>query len=297
MFKSWDSNTEPTTGTPTGCDYVLNESTGMPYGDSNVYYKNFADISDFEKLYVLIDAGTARIQMNRETDQGTTHIVYSSEAVTEVDFATANELQGFDYVHLNAIKDNWSGVTVSGMYLYRTITVTDAGYATFGTLSKTAKLNGVTGYAAKYNGTNVKLTPVTNVPVGKGVVVEAAAGSYAPTFDVEAGDIDTDLLVSNGTVKGDGATIYALGKKGEKAGFSIVKSGVTVPAGKAYLVIPAGGESRSFIEFGDGQTTGITEIGGMSQAERENVYNLNGQRVTKATKGLYIANGKKMLMK
>ena len=293
MFKTWDSNTEPTSGTSAGCAYVLNESTGMPFGDVNVDYKNFADISDFNKLYILIDAGQARIQMNRETDGGTTHIVYSNGiGVTEVDFATEDQLKGFDYVHLNAIKDNWGGVTVSGMYLYRTITVGTVGYSTFGSLSKTAKLNGVKGYAAKYENGYLKLAEVTNVPAGKGIIIEAAAGSYAPTFDVAASDIASDLKVSNGTVKG-GANIYALANGTHGVGFYQVDESVTIPAGKAYLEVTAG--AREFIGFSFDEATGINEV---VKAEKSNaIYNLSGQRMAQPVKGLNIVNGKKFMVK
>ena len=299
MYKTWDDNVKPTTGTSAGCAYVLNESTGQPYGDGNVYFKNFADVSDFDKLYVLIAAGMARIQMNRETDGGTTHIVYSSDAVTEVDFATAKAsggvLEGFDFVHLNAIKDNWEKVTVTDMLLYRTLTVGASKYATYGSLSKTAKLNDVTAYAAKLSGKNLILTEVTNVPAGKGVIVEAAAaGSYAPTFDVDADDIDTDLLVSNGTVAGDGSTIYVLANGASGVGFYLLKDGEKVPAGKAYLKTGAG--APEFIGF-TGDTTGINDVRSKMADVRSEIYNLAGQRVAQPTKGLYIVNGKKVVLK
>jgi hypothetical protein len=295
MFMEWDSNTAPTTGSPANCAYVLNESTGQPYGDGSVYYKKFADISDFEKLYVLINAGTARVQMNRETDGGTTHIAYKSDAVSEIDFATEKQkdgvLEGFDFVHLNAIKDNWSGVTVNGMYLYRTINVGAAGNATFGSLTKNVKPNDVKAYAAKVNGTKVELTEVTNVPAGKGVVIEAAEGSYAPTFDVDADDIDTDLLVSNGTVVGDG-TIYVLANKNSVPGFYKLANDEKVPAGKAYLKITT--SAPEFLPF-EGNTTGIESV--KSVESKGQFFNLAGQRVAQPAKGLYIVNGKKVIFK
>lgn len=295
MYKQWNDNNTPTSASSVGCGYVLNASTGQPYGDPSVYYRNFADISDFSKFYVLIAAGMARIQMNRETDGGTTHIVTSGNAVTEVDFATAKAasgvLEGFDFVHLNAVKDNWSGVTVTGMLLYRTIAVGASGYATFGSLYKNAKPNGVTAYAAKLSGDKVVLTEVTNVPAGKGVVIMASSGSYAPTFDVAADDIDTDLLVSNGTVVGDG-TIYVLANKNSVPGFYKLASGEKVPAGKAYLKVDA--SAPEFFAF-DGNTTGIESV--KAAETKGEFFNLAGQRVAQPTKGLYIVNGKKVVLK
>lgn len=293
MFKHWNDNNNPTTSSSTGCAYDLNISTGMPYGDSNVHYLNFADVSDFNKLFILINAGQARVQMNRLADpenKGETKIFTKGDAVSSVDFAT--DLADFDFAHINAIKDNWGKVTVSGMYLYRTFTVSsDAGMASFGTLYKTANLSGANVYAAKYADGKVTLTTIEsgNVPAGKGVIVEGS-GEIVPTFDVEADAIDTDLLVSNGTVTGDGSTIFVLAKKNDVVGFYKLKEGDNVPAGKAYLKIAA--TSREFIAI-DGGATAIKSV----ETENANgaIYNLAGQQVKSAQKGIFIMNGKKVI--
>ena len=208
------------------------------------------------------------------------------EGIAEVD------LTQYDYAHLNAIKGaNYGEVTVNDMLLYRTLTVGDAKYATFGSLYKSAKLNDVTAYAAKYAKGKVTLTEVSSVPAGKGVIVEAtAAGDFAPTFDVEADDIESDLEVSNGTVAGDGSTIYVLANGGSGIGFYLLKSGDKIPAGKAYLQVSASG--REFIGFAED----VTAIKSVETVKADGaIYNLAGQQVKKAQKGLYIINGKKVI--
>ena len=165
-------------------------------------------------------------------------------------------------------------------------------YATFGSLYKNAKQNGVKAYAAKVSGSKVVLTEVANVPAGKGVVVEAAAaGSFAPTFDVDADDIDSELLVSNGTVTGDG-TIFVLATKNTVTGFYKLANGQKVPAGKAYLKITT--PAPEFLPF-EGGVTGIETVKAV-KANNE-IFNLAGQRVAKTAKGLYIVNGKKVVVK
>ena len=297
MFKTWDNNYTPTTSSNVGCAYVLNESTGQPYGDGSVKYLNFADVSDFSKLIIVGYNGTPRIMLNRlevgnggGDGNGGAYVEIKDafeEGKKEVDLTT------YDYAHINAIKGaNYANVTVTDMLLYRTITVGDAGFATFGSVSKNAKPNGVKAYAAKLNGTKVELTEVTNVPAGKGVVIEAtAAGNFAPTFDVEAADIESDLLVSNGTVTGDGSTIFVLAKKNDVVGFYKLANGEKVPAGKAYLKT-ATVESREFIAI-DGNATAIKSV----ETENANgaIYNLAGQQVKNAQKGIFIMNGKKVI--
>ena len=170
--------------------------------------------------------------------------------------------------------------------------VGSAGWATYSS-AYNVSLGSDKGYAAKAHGSYVELIPVTEVPANNAVLIEGA-GKH--TFDVVASATaigDNDLQISDGTVTGDGSTIYALGKKNEVVGFAKVKNGTKIPKGKAYLVI-AGGAARDFIGLDD-----ATAIDAVKQnAKADNLYfNLAGQRVAQPTKGLYIVNGKKVIVK
>ena len=295
-------------------DYTLNSSTGLPYGTSTVDMNTYAELNEFDQFIVLAAAGKPRFCMNRLTADGQigddleqskmidinpnndkTWATEKYQTIDENKYTLDLKKIAADWnglARLNCIKGaNYANVTVTDMLLYRTITVDDAGYATFGSVSKNAKPNGVKAYAAKVNGTKVELTEVTNVPAGKGVVIEASAGSYAPTFDVDADDIETDLLVSNGTVVGDG-TIYVLANKNSVPGFYKLADGQKVPAGKAYLKIEA--SAPEFLPF-EGGVTGIETVKA-AKANNE-IFNLAGQRVAQPAKGLYIVNGKKVIFK
>jgi hypothetical protein len=59
----------------------------------------------------------------------------------------------------------------------------------------------------------ISLLSVTEIPSGVGVIIEAAEGSYTVPAINSAAVLDNDLLVSGGSIAGDGSTIYALGKK------------------------------------------------------------------------------------
>ena len=66
---------------------------------------------------------------------------------------------------------------------------------------------------------------------------------------------------------------------------------------RAYFELPAGGAARLTFVNEDGTTTSImsTEL---NKQDAENIYNLQGQKVTKTSKaGLYIKNGKKVIVK
>ena len=67
-----------------------------------------------------------------------------------------------------------------------------------------------------------------------------------------------------------------------------------MPANKAYL--PSGGSSTNILSLTFGSLTGI-ETATQAQPGQKAVFDLQGRRVEKAQKGLYIVNGKKVLVK
>ena len=70
----------------------------------------------------------------------------------------------------------------------------------------------------------------------------------------------------------------------------------TLAAGKAYLNIAvAAGAPILTLDFGN--TTGINSIDYGQWTIDNAVYDLQGRRVANPTKGLYIVNGKKVIMK
>ena len=79
------------------------------------------------------------------------------------------------------------------------------------------------------------------------------------------------------------------------------KDNTTFSAGKAYLQIPtvwlpASAQKSISIRFDEGETTGIEELKEQS-VKSEDVYDLQGRKVENPTCGIYIINGKKILVK
>ena len=73
-------------------------------------------------------------------------------------------------------------------------------------------------------------------------------------------------------------------------------SSANVGAGKAYLALSEDPGSRALSLFDD-ETTALQEIQAKGVIENGQLYNLAGQRVAQPTKGLYIVNGKKVIIK
>lgn len=162
---------------------------------------------------------------------------------------------------------------------------------------------GVKVYTAKVNESKSAVV-LTEVPAGsviaKGtpVLVGAEEGSYI--FEASAGEAATvennDLKAATADTKGDGSTIYALVEQDGEAVFAPLKDGVAVSVGHAYLVLPEASATRFYsIQFG-GETTGINEVNAAAKADGA-YYTLQGVKTSKAAKGIYIHNGKKVVIK
>ena len=181
------------------------------------------------------------------------------------------------------------------------ITIPEAGYLTYCNAKKALGFAGVTAYKVSNVGaTSVTLTEITEAPANTPVILNGAAGTYALDIIASAAEVTGNKLeVSDGSITTtDGTTVYALASKGEPAvvGFYKVKAGVKVPAGKCYLSV-ALTSAPDFLGFGGDDTTGIDTVKDEELKANGEFYNLNGQRVAQPMKGLYIVNGKKVIIK
>ena len=182
------------------------------------------------------------------------------------------------------------------------VTVTTAEYATYcGNFDLDFTSTGITAFTATDNDETVKLNVIENgqVPAGNPVVLYKAGGG---TVDVPviasaaAITVSNDLWVSDGTAAND--NMYVLAEKTNGVGFYLWNNdgGNAIPEGKIYLQATSTSTARSFLGFEEGNTTSI-DVRSKMEDVRGEVYNLNGQRVAQPTKGLYIVNGKKVVVK
>lgn len=99
-----------------------------------------------------------------------------------------------------------------------------------------------------------------------------------------------------GTMTNTGSlhNIYALNDDGDK----FQKGTASVTPFRAYFAGTSAAATATSLGIGfGGNTTGIAELKTLRKVEDNNFYNLNGQRVSQPKKGLYIVNGKKVVIK
>ena len=132
-----------------------------------------------------------------------------------------------------------------------------------------------------------------HVAAGKGILLKGTAGATVNLNIMPAGG---DALSSNKLVGITEATAVAAdtyyGLSGDT--FKKVNAG-KVPAGKALLPASEVAGARE-LTFVFDEATGIKQVE-TSKSIIEGIYNLNGQKVQNPTKGLYIMNGKKVIIK
>ncbi len=196
-------------------------------------------------------------------------------------------------------------ITIS--VLSYSIDVSSALYATYSTSNALDfSGTGVYPYTAAVVDDYIQLSRITSgkVPANTGVVLYSeAAGNYEIPVTAEADAVDgNELLISDGsTAKGDG--IYVLANIDGEVGFRRWTSGSSLSKGRIYLKTSA--SARDFIGFNKTET-GIEKVesGALKvlckqseQARAESCYDLQGRRVAQPTKGLYIMNGKKVVVR
>ena len=303
MFKEWDgSNADANEVGVSGAGAInLNKALAngnvlYGYGSGNVYWSHYADLSDYGKIYFVGTPGAqVRLLFNREQgdDEGGSfeqyYIDVNEEGVAEFDLSTV----AAGYAHLNTVKVPNGGTFTDILLEAATtvpVTIGSTGYATFCSKKAVALETGMEAYAVEYTGTSAQLIPVEGaVDANTPVILKADAADYElEIVESAATPNKNDLKVSDGNVAGNGS-IYVLANGSHDVGFYLLAEGVKIPAGKAYLEVNAGG--REFIGFGD--ATGIKSV--ETVKANGTVYNLAGQQVKSAQKGVFIVNGKKVI--
>lgn len=164
-------------------------------------------------------------------------------------------------------------------------------------------------FKAGLSGTTLTLSPISDriVNAGKAVILKS---NSANIFLTSSNSGTTSESYDDNQLKGTTTTIpnpnygqtYVLNKGGNGIGFYKLKNTGTIGAHKAYLTY-SGATAREYFLF-DEETTGLKDVIGQKEDDGEyqssvrgDYYDLQGRKVAQPAKGLYIVNGKKVVIK
>ena len=221
--------------------------------------------------------------------------VISAKVDHTFDIADGYQEAGTEYTLkvTNAYNVRFSKIEIFG---YEDVSVSSVGYATYCSenILDFSAVDGLDAYSAFIVEEGVTFDKlVGGVAAGQGVLLKAAEGTYqVPVVATATADTRDNGFVGVSASETQPAGIFVLLNGDKGVGFYKTLNPFTLGAHTAYLPALAG--ARTFIGFDK-----TTAINGMSveTAASNACYNLQGQRVDNPRKGLYIVNGKKMVIK
>lgn len=165
--------------------------------------------------------------------------------------------------------------------------------------------DGTTAYYGTQNGNVVTMTQFTDnkIPANHGALL--VSSSNTASFTVSSSNLSAQTEVLQGTNIETTITeterkndYYIFSEKDNVLGFYHPNS-TELQANRAYIHITASGsdpEEALHLSF-DNASTGITTAVSAEQGTAKPIYDLTGRQVVKASHGIYIQGGKKIIVK
>ena len=173
------------------------------------------------------------------------------------------------------------------------------GYSTYCSENRLdiSRTTGVTAYIVNnVTETTVELQEVSVIPAETGFILKGTGNALYDLYKTSnaVDDVTGNQLHGTLTETAAPANTFALSTKKGVTGFYPVSTGLMIPAHKAYLTA-TGSMARSLSI--DGEVTGILNVDSYENAIPSEYYSIHGVKVARPTKGIYISNGKKVVIK
>ena len=289
--------------------------SGAKIGDVIRFTYNAPGSWSYFQFNILDAYGNANSFTNTATNVSTS---IETAATLAFDFEITNvsdmekiQNEGFGIKGDNFTLTSVKLLTYADSYDAVTVTIGSDGIATYSNGSKNIQVSACSGVRAYYASAVatgiVTLTELPGcIPANTGVIVQGDAGTY----DIPVGSENWPTITTNYLKPTGGSSVtvvastsstfhYIFAKHNSDIGFYKLTADHTLAAHRAYLetdtdITPT--SARISLVFDDGETTIINGVQDR-QAEKGVYYNLKGQRVQSPTQGLYIVNGKKVLVR
>ena len=231
-------------------------------------------------------------------DEAVSDEVTGSTTNHEFKIADAKQAAGTVYT-LKITNANNCQISKIEVFGYEPVTVSEVGYATYcsaNALDFTGA--GVKAYVGTVSNGNLTFTPVTMVPANTGLLLYKEGGATVNVPVIASADpVGTNCLTGVNEATPISSDDYILNKVGENVGFYKAGKFTSLAAHRAYITASAATKIKNFVLNFD-ETDGIVEI--MRNGDNEKmsaIFDLSGRRVSKPTKGIYVKNGRKFIVK
>ena len=274
--------------------YITNGSTvSLIFGkkDATLTFPAFDFNVSKIKVYGYSSAsGKTTFNIYVDDDAVSTEVTGSKTSQT-FEIAADKQTAGTIYT-LKITNDNNCQISKIEIFGYvNTTEVTAAGWASYVTPKALRFAEGEAFAVTAAGSGSVTLAEVTDVPNNFPVLLKGAGAKTAMVLETSPAAPANLLAVSTGgEING-----YVLANKNDVVGF-YKWAGGSLTSGKVYLPASAVAGAPDFLGF-DGEATGINEVSEVKEVSDNSWYNLAGQRVAQPTKGLYIINGRKVVIK
>lgn len=293
-----------------GYDEALNVWTLQPMrsGSSSNYNIDRDNLNaDFSTLGLFL----MRAKRNDRTNEaptdyylmaGFTNNQFHASGATSVFYTADNQTSAFR-LEAVPVPQQQNAFTTTAL----TVGNVSANIATYSSPFPVKLPDGVDAYIAKQDGENIVLQKITGaLPANTGVILssETANKEYIPTArttETLATETEGNMLVATtGNAVETNVNAYILSKNGNTAVFKKLMSGASnrkIKQYKAYLELNDAQSAQLMnFAFAGSDLTGIQNVTETS-AKSKTAYDLAGRKVGKLQKGIYIVNGKKVIVK
>lgn len=285
-------------------------------GDETTGYYTIYDTENTGYLYAASSTNNHLKVQNELNDNGKWTISINNNGAATIKAQGTNSRNWMQYNSNNDIFACYESNTQTLVYLFERdgdtsvqefpVTITAAKYATFASYFDLdfSGVEGLYAYTATVAGDIITFNEVTEAKAGEGLLLYSET---AKTYNVPVATDSPEKVSENKLVRGTGAAVASTDDGGATYNYVLSTNnkgevnfyraaGKTVGTDKAFLSQISASTAKISLPGDDDETTAINELS-TKHVENGKFYNLQGMEVKNPTKGIYIVNGKKVIIK
>lgn len=296
--------------------FTLKFTNEMGTKITGISFSGVADNNSNKSVVCTISDGSESVNTGSSSWNNRKSASYTTKAISSSNVAKLSSAKDTEYTV--TISGYACGFFITVTYESTTTTIGTTGWSTYSNVKALDFAHAIPSNPASADLKAYMITGAAGTSITKSAALDDAPGSTGLLINGTAGETySIPVLASSSTSTtgnlmkpcvtattvnyndNDGWNYVLMNNSGTPEFQKIVSgtySSANVGAGKAYLALTSDPGSRALSLFDD-ETTGVASVDKTQMTANNEFYNLAGQRVTEPSKGLYIVNGKKVVIK